>query len=76
MILNLRFMIEKSPIINRKFRNILEGWVEKFRLFSFMEIFKEKLGKRSVENPSSIRTFFHTSTTFNTSLGITHDLFF
>ena len=76
MIFALRFMIEEEPIINCKARDILVSWVEKFRFFSFMKILEKEFSKRGVENSSTIRTFLHASTTFNTNFGITHDLFF
>ncbi len=76
MIFALRFMIEEEPIINCKARDILVSWVEKFRFFSFMKILEKEFRKRGVENSSTIRTFLHASTTFNTNFGITHDLFF
>lgn len=69
-------MIEEEPIINCKARDILVSWVEKFRFFSFMKILEKEFRKRGVENSSTIRTFLHASTTFNTNFGITHDLFF
>lgn len=76
MIFALRFMIEEEPIINCKARDILASWVEKFRFFSFMKILEKEFRKRGVENSSTIRTFLHASTTFNTNFRITHDLFF